>query len=122
MSITSSRRPSPVLGAQVYILQYLVQKLSSPHHSALSYPCTWSSHTTSPPGPALVMSVLHWELGGGGFPMHSTRACDASENEVGPDLCAALDLQLSLRLCYWLNALPQAFFLSLFPLTKLNPF
>lgn len=40
--------------------------------------------------------------------MHSTRACDASENEVRPDLCAALDLQLSQAECFAPSLLPLA--------------
>lgn len=55
-----------------------------------------------------------------GFLLYTLR-CDASGNEVGSDLCAALDWQLTLRPCYLQNALPHAFLLLLFPLTKLNP-
>ena len=57
------------------------------------------------------------------FPLSSTRAEDASESEVSPDLCAGLDFSSLLGGPRYLqNALPQPFLLLLFfPLTKLNP-
>ena len=49
------------------------------------------------------------------------KAYDASEIEVRPDLCAALDFWPTLRPHYLQKALPQALLLLPFPLTKLNP-